>query len=169
MAFTKTTTTKLIMLTDFRRGVRFVRGVFANILEPGNYRINTVKETVTLVDMRPQPLIFESYRYRDALNNQSVISIGTELMVADPYLAATTLKNYINDAAPIVQDVFQAMVVRLVADASTEGRKAIASEITRAVNAALGKFGLYITPVEVTELYSKRGQDSLDVKGGITQ
>lgn len=146
---------KLVMITDFRRGVRFVRGAFSSILEPGSHRINTTKQQITIVDMRPQPLLFDRYMYRDALNRPSVISIGTELLVQDPRLATTTLKDQVKDAIPIINNLIHTAVARLVTDPSPEGRKTASDAITRAVNVELAKYGLRISPVEVTEVYSQ--------------
>lgn len=148
-------TVKLMMITDFRRGVRFVRGAFSAVLQPGTYRINTVKQQITVVDMRPQPLLFERYMYRDALNRPSVISIGTELLVHDPRLATTTLKDQVKDAIPIINNLIHTAVARLVTDASPEGRKATGEAITKAVNGELTRYGLRISSAEVTEAYSQ--------------
>lgn len=148
-------TVKLIMIPDFRRGVRFVRGAFSAILKPGAYRINTAKEQVTIVDMRPQPLLFDRCMYRDVLNRPSVISIGTELLVEDPRLATTTLKDQVKDAIPIINNLIQTSAARMVTEPSPEGRKATSAAITSAVNTALSQYGLRISPVEVTEVYSQ--------------
>lgn len=169
MGLTNTSTTRLLMLPDFRRGVRFVKGTFADVLEPGSYRINTAKETVTVVDMRPQPMLFERVLYRDALNNPSVISIGADLLVKDPHRAVTTLKDYARDSMPIVQDALQETAAKLVADSSAEGRESVAAAITGAVNEALGKNGLCVTRVEVTELYSQPDPAAVSPSMGIPQ
>jgi hypothetical protein len=148
-------TVNLMMIPDFRRGVRFLHGAFSAVLEPGTYRINTAKQQVTIVDMRPQPLLFERYIYRDALNRPSVISIGTELLVHDPRLATTTLKDQVKDAIPIINNLIHTAVARLVTDPSPEGRKATSETITKAVNVELSKYGLRISSAEVTEAYSQ--------------
>jgi regulator of protease activity HflC (stomatin/prohibitin superfamily) len=89
------------------------------------------------------------------LNRPSVISIGTELLVNDPRLATTTLKDQVKDAIPIINNLIHTAVARLVTEPSPEGRKATADAITKAVNVELAKYGLRISSVEVTEAYSQ--------------
>src|SRR5579872_4794872 len=100
---------KRIFVPDYQRGVRFIRGSFANVLGPGSYQPFMSKEQITVVDMRPQPIFLERVTYRDALQNESFMSIGAELQVSDPHLAATLLKDQINGSLPIVRDALRSV------------------------------------------------------------
>jgi len=86
---------KRILITDYRRGVRFVGGVFAGVLEPGSHSFDARKEQITIMDMRPQPVLMERLTFQDALQHQGVVSLGTEFVVRDPQLAATALRDQI--------------------------------------------------------------------------
>jgi hypothetical protein len=83
--------TQRIFVPDYKRGVRFVRGSFDRVLGPGSYKPFTMKEQIEIVDMRPQPIFLEKIFYRDALQNESFVSIGAELLISDAYLASTML------------------------------------------------------------------------------
>lgn len=142
-------------LTDYMRGVRFVKGTFVNVLGPGGYKPLTRRVHIEVVDMRPVPVVLESISYRDALESESVISIGAEISVDDPYLAATTLKNRISDSLPIVRDTLRTIVSRTIADRSPEFRAKVAADIQGAVNEKLHRMGMKISNIEITELFSR--------------
>ncbi|MFZ0635503.1 MAG: SPFH domain-containing protein [Candidatus Acidiferrales bacterium] len=146
--------TQRIFIPEYQRGVRFVKGSFANVLGPGSYRPFTANEQIVVVDMRPQPIILEKISYRDALQNQSFLSIGAEMQVCDAHLAATTLKDQITDSLPAVRDTLRQVVSRGIADRSPEFRSKTAADIMQAVNAELTRFGMKISNVEILELWS---------------
>ncbi len=143
-----------IYLTDYMRGVRFVKGSFVNVLGPGSYKPFTRRASIEIVDMRPVPFVMESVSYRDALQSESVVSIGAEMAVDDPYLAATSLKNRIGDSLPIVRNTLRATVSRTITDRSPEFRVQTARDIQEAVNEELRRYGMKISRVEITEIFS---------------
>ena len=149
--------TQPIFVPDYKRGVRFVKGSFANVLGPGSYNPLTLREQIEIVDMRPQPIFLERISYRDALQNDSFVSIGAEILVSDAHLAATMLKDQVNDSLPIIRDTLRSVVSRGIADESPEFRIATAADITRVVNAELDRLGMKISNVEIVELWSRPG------------
>lgn len=144
---------KRILLTDYRRGVHFVKGEFKAVLGPGSYRYDARNEQISIVDMRPQPVLIDRLAFQDALRHESVISVGTELLVRDPRLAATALRDQIKDAYVIVRDTVRASASQQVA-ATRENSAAIGASLTAAVNTELAKVGMGVSEIEVTELWS---------------
>lgn len=144
---------KRILITDYRRGVRFVGGVFTGILEPGSYRYDSRKEQISVVDMRPQPFVIERLTFQGPGVRQGVISVGTELLVRDPHLAATTLREEIKDSYVIVRDTVRAVAARQVFGGANDA-PIVAEAITTAANQELLKFGMGVSNVEITELWA---------------
>lgn len=144
-----------IYVPDYARGVRYVGGSFRDVLGPGSYQNFTRRVQIEVVDMRPVPVILDRIFYRDALQSDSVVSLGAEVLVDDPYLAATSLKNKVTDSLPIVRDTLRSALSRGIADASPEYRVKAAGDITGAVNAELKRHGMKISNVEITELSSR--------------
>lgn len=142
-------------LTDYMRGVRFVKGAFAQVLGPGGHQPLTRHEHIEVVDMRPAPFLLESISYRDALQSDSVISIGGELLVDDPYLAATSLKNRVSDSLPIVRQALRGAVSRKITDRTQEFRMRVAEAVTAAANEELHRVGMKVSSVEITEVFSR--------------
>ena len=154
---------KTVMITDYRRGVRFVGGVLKGVLEPGSYTYNVRREEITVVDMRPQPVLVERIGFQDALRHDGVISIGASLVVRDPSVAATALRDQINDSYLIVRDTLKAAVSAQIAP-SRENTELVQRAIEEAVNAELGRVGMGICELEITELWL--GVPHLQASGG---
>lgn len=143
---------KRILITDYRRGVRFVGGVFAGILEPGSHMFDARKEQITIMDMRPQPVLMERLTFQDALRHQGLVSLGTEFVVRDPQLAATALRDQIKDAYQLARNTVRtAMSQQLIAN--TADLAAVNETLTKALRAELLKVGMDIANTEVTELW----------------
>lgn len=146
-----------IYLTDYMRGLRFVKGRFMDVLGPGAYKPLTRRVQVEIVDMRPVPFVLESIAFRDALQSESVISVGAELLVDDPYLAATSLKNRVSDSIPIVRQALRGLVSRTIADRTPEFRTKVSADIEAVVNEELRRMGMKISNLEITEIFSRGG------------
>jgi hypothetical protein len=152
-----------ILITDYQRGVRFVQGSFHDLLGPGSYVSNPKREPVTIVDIRPQPILLERLQFQDAVLAPSVISIGALLTVADPALAVTKLKNPLAEAMTIVRDALRVALSKTVADPRTVARTKTASDIELAINADLAKVGMQVANLEITELWSRSAKPPLGV------
>jgi len=142
-------------ILDYQRGVRFQNGAFTNLLGPGRYLTSSKSVQIQIVDMRPRPFVMECVSYRDALRNDSFISIGAQLLVCDPYQAATKLKDQYTDSMPAVRDALRSVASRAISDASAEARDRVARDVTAAVNDELGRSGMKIANLEVTEMWSR--------------
>jgi regulator of protease activity HflC (stomatin/prohibitin superfamily) len=159
-----------VTITDYQRGVHFIGGRVAKVLPPGNYRFKAAKETILPVDLRPQPIVIERLLYRDGLNRPAVISIATELLVWDPEVAVTRLKDPAGDAYNMVVGALREFVSHRAPGAGSAARAVAAQELTAALNAELGKIGMKVNPVEITEAwaapFSRVGGDCSPWLGG---
>jgi hypothetical protein len=146
-----------VFIPDYKRGVRFSRGVFKDVLGPGVYQPFSRKQQIEVVDMRPQPIFLDRVAYRDVLQNESFMSIGADLLVGDARLAVNMLKDQINDSFPMVRHAIGSYVSRGIVDDSPEYRAKTSEEITRVVNDDLARVGMKIANVEIVELWSHPG------------
>lgn len=144
-----------IYLPDYQRAVKFRDGTFASILEPGGHDPARRREQITVVDMRPQPIVVERVIYQDAIHAPSVISIAAELVISDPLEAITKLKNLMNDSVTMIRDQLRSIVSKTIADSAPEARLKLARDLMAALNGELRKFGVQVQNVEVTESWSR--------------
>jgi len=144
---------KRIVITDFRRGVRFVGGICSGVLEAGSYGFNPRKEQITIVDMRPQPILMERLGFQDALQRQGLISLGSELFVRDPKLAAGALRDQVKDAYILARDAVRAAMSTQILTETTDP-SSLSQTLTKAIRAELSKVGMDISEIEVTEFWT---------------
>jgi hypothetical protein len=111
--------------------------------------------------MRPSPFLAERMSYQDALHSPSIMSIGAELLVSDPYVASTKLKNPVDDSIPVAREIIKSFASGNITDARLEARVKTAEEITKVVNRELSQFGMTVRNVEITELWSRPLQGHL--------
>jgi len=145
---------KRVYITDYQRGVRFDKGTFARVLDPGCYKSRGSRQQITMLDMRPQPFVVERLFYKDALQASAVISIGAELKVIDPQLVATKLKDQTKDSISIVRDALRLVASKTIVDVATEARSNTAREIEAAANVDLANLGMIVSDMEITEAWS---------------
>jgi hypothetical protein len=111
------------------------------------------KEQINIVDMRPQPILMERLGFQDALQRQGLISLGAELFVRDPKLAAGALRDEVKDAYILARDAVRtAMSTQIFAD-STDAA-GLSQTLTTAIRAVLLKVGMDISDIEVTEFWT---------------
>jgi len=144
---------KRIVITDYRRGVHFVSGSLKSVLGPGSYRYDPRNEQIDIVDMRPQPILIERFPFQDALMHNGIISLGAELLVRDPRLAATALRDQVKDTYVMVRETVRNELSKQIG-ASRENATALSESIAKAANTELAKVGMAVSGVEVTELWS---------------
>jgi hypothetical protein len=146
---------KSVYVTDYQKAVRFRNGIFCGLLAPGNRRFNPGRDTIEIVDMRPHPFVVERVMYQDVLLSNSVISIGGILLVRDPQLAVTRLKDIVNDSMAIIRDVLRFATSRTIADPSSEGRIKLATNIESEINKELASRGVQVSQLEITEIWAQ--------------
>jgi hypothetical protein len=149
---------KQIFVTDYQRGVRFVDGRFADLLGPGSYRYLTTREQITMVDMRPHQIILERLFFTDSLRVESIISIGSELLVSDPFVALSAQKDPVNDSLAMIRNALRTFVSQRITSPDAADRSKLADAITAHLNAELARFGMRVSNLEVTELGSRTAQ-----------
>lgn len=145
---------KKVVIPDFRRGVT-AGGASLRLLEPGTHIYDPRKGEVALIDMRPQPVLAERLPFRDALQNNGVISVGASLVVRDPLLSATALRDQVKDGVVIIRaSLKKAMANQIVAHgASGPEADLVRDALLAAINDDLAKVGMGLSEIEITELW----------------
>lgn len=146
---------KYVFITDYQRGVRFRNGAFNDLMPPGGYYSYGNKEQITIIDLRPQPILIEQIFFQDVMQARSVISIGGELSVEDPLLAVTKLKNPVSDSINTVRDTLRLTISKGIMTPKLMDVANTAEEIKTAVNSELSKVGMVLSNLEITEMWTQ--------------
>jgi SPFH domain / Band 7 family len=146
---------KPVYIVDFQAGVRFRDGSSTTVLPPGNRRSSTGQHPITVIDLRPHQFVLERLMFRDVLQANSVISVGGEVVVCDPQLAVSKLKNLMNDSMTIVREGLRRTAAQSMVDPSDEGRARLAEAVTADLNRELKSRGVEVRNLEITELWAQ--------------
>jgi hypothetical protein len=146
--------TKLVYITDFQVGIRFYGSDSCKILPPGGYRSSAQHNPITVVDMRPYPFVLERLMLQDVLHSNTVISIGGEIVVRDPRLAVTTLKNLVDDTLLVIRENLRVTISHLIIATSSEERDNLTASIADELDRELQSRGVRVQNIEITELWA---------------
>lgn len=143
---------KRVIVLDYQRGVFFKDGMFESILDPGSYLINSLEESIVLVDMRPAPMAIERLPVHALGGTSALISISGHLKVIDPRAAVSQSRSYLQDAYIAVREsARKACATFAGADLLAMGNDVIA-QVNLVANPELTQLGVAFVSGEVTEV-----------------
>src|ERR1039457_4030913 len=96
--------TKLTHISDYQAGLRFRDSTSFRVLGPGSYRVFAQRNPITVADMRPHVFLLERLMFQDMMRANAVISVGGTVVICDPQLALTTMKNVADDSLVVVRE-----------------------------------------------------------------
>ena len=147
--------TQQILVLEYQRGVKFTDGKFTTVLEPGQHRTHRKKGRVDIVDMRPQPFIFEDITCEDKFGGRVVLSLAGEFAVNDPRLSLMSNREDGDDGTARVSKVTRDTVSNLAVPDTTDATLAlIHSKLFEMLNQELRTIGLEIKNIALTELWT---------------
>jgi hypothetical protein len=152
---------KLVYLLDYQAGLLFQEGTSARILSPGGHLAGVTQAPINVIDLRSNLFLLERINFRDRQQANCVLSVAGELLVSDPSLALSSLKNLVDDSLTIVRDSMRVAISRSIVDASREGRVKLADAVLSEVNRQLEMRGVKIQNLELTELWAQPMQYSV--------
>lgn len=146
---------KRILVLEYQRGIKFTGGKFTAVLEPGQYRINDKRHRVDLVDMRPQPFIFEAMACEDKTGARVVLSLAGEFAVCDARLSLLSSRDNGEDGTARIAKVTRETVSNIVVRDTTDATVALLhTTLLDTLNIELRKIGLEAGKIDITELWA---------------
>jgi SPFH domain / Band 7 family len=144
-----------ILVLEYQRGVKLTEGKITAVLEPGQWRINKKKDRVDIVDMRPQPFIFEALACEDKMGTRVLLSLAGEFAVGDARLALMSSRDDANAGPARISKVTRETVSKLGLRDTTDATLALLhTTLLDALNRDLGTIGLETRNIEITELWT---------------
>jgi SPFH domain / Band 7 family len=148
---------KRLIVLEFQRGVKFENGAFRAVLEPGSYRIDSKKEQIAIVDMRPLPILIEQCSFQDSHQQAAYLSIAAELVVVDPRAVTKESKDHVNDAVLAIREVIRQVGPGYDASGLKSRRADIECELLERSRKELARLGLTLSQLTVTDTSSNAG------------
>lgn len=85
---------KYVTIFEYERGIKYSRGRFSEILEPGQYWYFAYYTTITKIDLRPRIVSISGQEILSADGVALKISLATKYEIADPYTAINKIGSY---------------------------------------------------------------------------
>jgi regulator of protease activity HflC (stomatin/prohibitin superfamily) len=143
---------KKITIFEHLRGLKYVRGKFSLLLEPGQYWIYPGTTSITHVDIRPR---FITITGQELLTSDGIsikVSLAARYEVSDPVTAINKVENY-NDALYLtVQLALREIAGAVAIDDLLKNRGALNDQLMEKTSTMLGDYGLKLHEVKLKDI-----------------
>lgn len=141
-----------VVVYEFERGLRYARGKFAGVLEPGLYWSIQPLSEIRKVDVRP---VFTSVGGQEVLSSDGVtlkVSLAAKYEVADPAVAINKVESF-RDALHIeLQLALRQIIGGTPIDDLLAARQEIGGKLQEMVAAKVPALGLRLVSVELRDI-----------------
>ena len=141
-----------VVVYEFQGGLRYRKGSFEKVLEPGQYWTFSPATVITLVDMRATLLTLVGQEVLTADGVPTKVSVVAEFQVADPASAINQQANYTQSAYLLLQLAVREIVSGSNADALLEGRTEFAQRMMTLGEPSLRRLGLKLISADLRDL-----------------
>jgi regulator of protease activity HflC (stomatin/prohibitin superfamily) len=143
---------QLVTIYEFERGLRYRKGKFSGVLEPGQYWIYRRTTTVSRIDVRPR---FTSVPGQEVLSSDSVsvrVSLAAEYSVVDPARAVNDVEDYEGALYLTLQVALRKIVGEAEIDRLLEKREEIGTRLLELASPQIEEFGLKLISADVKDV-----------------
>jgi regulator of protease activity HflC (stomatin/prohibitin superfamily) len=141
-----------ITIYEFQRGLRYRKGKFDGVLEPGQYWLSRKTTTVTTIDTRPR---FISVPGQEVLSSDSVsvkVSLAAEFAIEDPAKAVNDVEDYYDALYLTLQVALREIVGQAEIDQLLEKRDEVGRRLKEVSAPAVEQFGLKLNSVDIKDI-----------------
>jgi regulator of protease activity HflC (stomatin/prohibitin superfamily) len=141
-----------ITIMEYERGLKYARGRFERILEPGRHRLPAPSSKVVVIDVRPR---FVTIPGQEVLTSDGVtlrLSLAAQYEIADPNLAINSVHSYEEALYLELQLALREIVGSSAIDPLLEERSAIGGRILEAAGAKAEAIGLHVHTVDLKDI-----------------
>lgn len=143
---------ELVTVYEFQRGLRYDRGRFTDVLEPGQYRILRRRTTITKLDIRPRVVVVPGQEVISSDGVSIRVSLNAEYEIADSAVAINEHSDYSAAFYASLQTALRDAIATKEIDDILEQRSEIGVTLTEASREAAVRLGLSLRGVEVKDL-----------------
>lgn len=141
-----------VRVWEYEKGLRYERGRFTLVLDPGQYWILKYRTHITRVDMRPQ---FVTLTGQEALSADSVtlkVSVAIRYQVADPYIAINKVQDYSQSLHLLAQLALREIIGSKPIDELLENRQSFDSALMEQRKKEMEELGLTLLSVNIRDI-----------------
>lgn len=137
---------------EFERGLRYRRGRFVGVLEPGVYWVTRRSGRISKVDVRANYLIVPG---QELLSQDGVgvkVSLAANIQIVDPNVAVNTVQDYRAAVYVILQLACRDLVSAMKVEDLLTGRPQLGTSLMERSVAPIAEMGVKLVSVEIRDL-----------------
>ena len=144
--------TKRITVFEYERGLKYKKGKFQSVLNPGRYWHLPSKTSIHKVDIRPS---YASISGQEVLSSDGVtikVSLAVNYEVTDPNVAINKVQNYHDALYLELQLALRQIIASMDIDAVLNSRSEIQTKLTDMTTAKIAELGLKLHSASVKDI-----------------
>ncbi len=141
-----------IIVYEFEKGVKFRKGIFTGILDPGAHWYYRYMTSIQKIDIRPQIVSIPGQEVLSADSVSIKVSILTQFRVADAYAALTKSSSYREALYTVLQVSLREIIGASPIDTFLEGRNEYSKRLFESTNAKAAELGLELISADVKDI-----------------
>lgn len=142
----------LVTVFDFERGLRYDRGRFTGVAEPGQYRVLRRRTAISKVDVRPRVVTVPGQEVISSDGVSIRVSLVAEYEIADPVVAVNENADYSAAFYASLQTALRDAIAANEIDDILEQRAEIGAALADATRGDAARLGLTLHRVELKDL-----------------
>jgi regulator of protease activity HflC (stomatin/prohibitin superfamily) len=141
-----------VVVYEFERGLRYARGKFTGILDPGFYWSVKHLSEIRKVDIRPVVAAVAGQEVLSADGVALKVSLAAKYEIADPAVAINKVENFRDALHVELQLALRQIIGGTPIDDVLAGRQQIGARLQELVTAKVPTFGLKLVSVEIRDI-----------------
>jgi regulator of protease activity HflC (stomatin/prohibitin superfamily) len=142
----------LVTVYEFQRGLRYDRGRFTGVVEPGQYRILRRRTRISALDVRPRVVTVPGQEVISSDGVSIRVSLHAEYELADPVVAINENADYSATFYASLQTALRDAIAGKEIDDILEQRAEIGAALADATRDDAARLGLTLRSVELKDL-----------------
>ena len=143
---------EIVTVWEYEKGLRYYKGRFQKLLEPGQYWIWRHSSHISRVDMRPRQVTLSGQEVLSADSITLKVSILASYQVIDPVAAVNKIESYIQSLYALIQLALREVVGSKPIDELLENRGSINSMLMEHCGQAAEEFGIKLLSASVRDI-----------------
>jgi regulator of protease activity HflC (stomatin/prohibitin superfamily) len=137
---------------QYEKGLRFQKGKFHSLLEPGKYTFYRFNNAVTIIDMRKTTVCVPGQEILTSDNICLKITAGAIFEISDPFRAVTAVDNYHTYLYSLIHMNCRSIMGALTADELMSKRADIAEKLLEATAPAALEAGIKLIDARIRDI-----------------
>jgi regulator of protease activity HflC (stomatin/prohibitin superfamily) len=145
-------TIEVVTVWEYEKGLKYYKGRFQKLLEPGQYWILKYSARIVRMDMRPRQATLIGQEVLSADSITVKVSILATYQVLDPVAAVNKIENYYDSLYAVIQIALREVVGSKPIDYLLENRNSFNADLMEQCGQATEEFGVRLVSVSVRDI-----------------